>query len=93
MASGPSLVHQGTKAPEGIAVSINGGTTRPVPWAEGMTVRVGSNFLTFRGGDLHLSGSSPYSVLKEAVEGQLHQRVSGSGCRAADCPGTGVHPY
>jgi hypothetical protein len=25
---------------------------------------MGSNFLTFRGGDLHLSGSSAYTVLK-----------------------------
>ena len=34
------------------------------PWVEGMTFRLGSNLLTFRGGDLHLSGSSAYTVLK-----------------------------
>jgi CubicO group peptidase (beta-lactamase class C family) len=61
---GRDMVVQVTQAPQGIAVSINGGTTRPVPWVEGMTFRVGSNFLTFRAGDLHLSGSSAYSVLK-----------------------------
>lgn len=61
---GRDMVVQVTQAPQGIAVSVNGGTARPVPWVEGMTFRVGSNFLTFRGGDLHLSGGSAYSVLK-----------------------------
>jgi CubicO group peptidase (beta-lactamase class C family) len=61
---GRDMVIQVTQAPQGIAVSINGGSTRPIPWVEGMTFRVGSNFLTFRGGDLHLSGSSAYTVLK-----------------------------
>jgi len=61
---GRDMVVQVTPAPQGIAVSINGGTSRPVPWVEGMTFRVGSNFLTFRGGHLHLSGSSAYTVLK-----------------------------
>mgnify|MGYP006206041803 CR=1 FL=1 len=61
---GRDMVVQVTQAPQGIAVSINGGTTRPIPWVEGMTFRVGSNFLTFRGSDLHLSGSSAYTVLK-----------------------------
>ena len=58
------MVVQVTQAPQGLAVSINGGTSRPVPWVEGMTFRVGSTFLIFRGGDLHLSGGSAYSVLK-----------------------------
>lgn len=61
---GRDMVVQVTQAPQGIAVSINGGQPRPVPWVEGMTFRVGSNFLIFRGGDLHLSGSSAYTVLK-----------------------------
>jgi CubicO group peptidase (beta-lactamase class C family) len=61
---GRDMVIQVTQAPEGIAVSVNGGSTRPIPWVEGMTFRAGSNFLTFRGGDLHLSGSSAYTVLK-----------------------------
>jgi CubicO group peptidase (beta-lactamase class C family) len=61
---GRDMVVQVTKAPQGIAVSIDGGTTRPIPWVEGTTFRMGSNFLTFRGGDLHLSGSSAYTVLK-----------------------------
>ena len=61
---GRDMVVQVTQAPQGIAVSINGGTTRPIPWVEGTTFRVGSNLLIFRGGDLHLSGSSAYTVLK-----------------------------
>jgi CubicO group peptidase (beta-lactamase class C family) len=52
------------QAPEGIAVALNGGTSRPAAWVEGTTFRVGSNFLIFRNGDLHFSGSSAYSVLK-----------------------------
>ncbi len=61
---GRDMVIQVTQAPQGIAVSINGGSARPIPWVEGMTFRVGDTFLTFRGGDLHLSGSSAYTVLK-----------------------------
>jgi CubicO group peptidase (beta-lactamase class C family) len=61
---GNDMVVEVTQAPQGIAVSINGGTSRPLPWVEGLTFRVGSNFLIFRGGDLHLSGSSAYTVLK-----------------------------
>lgn len=61
---GRDMVVQVTQAPQGIAVSINGGSPRPAPWVEGMTFRVGSTFLIFRGGDLHLSGGSAYSVLK-----------------------------
>jgi hypothetical protein len=61
---GRDVVMQVTQAPQGIAVAINGGQPRPAPWVEGMTFRVGSNLLTFRGGDLHLSGGSAYSVLK-----------------------------
>ncbi len=61
---GRDMVAQVTQAPQGIAVSVNGGQSRPAPWVEGMTFRLGSNFLTFRNGDLHLSGSSAYSVLK-----------------------------
>jgi CubicO group peptidase (beta-lactamase class C family) len=61
---GRDMVVQVTQAPQGIAVSVNGGSTRPVPWIEGMTFRLGSNILTFHGGDLHLSGSSAYTVLK-----------------------------
>lgn len=61
---GRDMVVQVTQAPEGIAVSVNGGSSRPVPWVEGLTFRLGSNVLTFRGGDLHLSGSSAYTVLK-----------------------------
>lgn len=53
-----------TQAPQGIAVSVNGGSSRPVPWVEGMTFRLGSNLLIFRDGDLHLSGSSAYTVPK-----------------------------
>lgn len=61
---GRDMVMQVTQAPQGIAVAINGGQPRPVPWVEGTTFRVGSTLLIFRGGDLHLSGSSAYSVLK-----------------------------
>ena len=61
---GRDMVIQVTQAPQGIAVSINGGTSRPVPWVEGMTFAMGDTFLTFRGGDLHLSGGSAYTVLK-----------------------------
>jgi CubicO group peptidase (beta-lactamase class C family) len=61
---GRDMVVQVTQAPQGIAVSVNGGSTRPIPWVEGTTFRVGSNLMTFRGGDLHLSGSSAYTVLK-----------------------------
>ncbi|HEU0054901.1 MAG TPA: serine hydrolase domain-containing protein [Longimicrobium sp.] len=61
---GRDMVIQVTQAPQGIAVSINGGSPRPVPWVEGMTFRLGGNILTFRGGDLHLSGGSAYTVLK-----------------------------
>lgn len=61
---GRDIVVQVTQAPQGIAVSINGGSARPAPWVEDMTFRVGSTFLTFRGGDVHLSGGSAYSVLK-----------------------------
>lgn len=61
---GRDMVIQVTQAPQGIAVSVNGGSPRPIPWIEGMTFRLGSNLLTFRGGDLHLSGSSAYTVLK-----------------------------
>jgi CubicO group peptidase (beta-lactamase class C family) len=61
---GRDMVIQVTQAPQGIAVSINGGPPRPAPWVEGMTFRMGSTFLIFRGGDLHLSGGSAYSVLK-----------------------------
>ena len=58
------MVAQVTQAPQGIAVSVNGGSSRPASWVEGLTFRLGSNLLTFRGGDLHLSGSSAYTVLK-----------------------------
>ena len=62
---GRDMVVQVTQAPQGIAVSINGGTSRPVAWVEGMTFRVSSStFLIFRGGDVHVSGSSAYTVLK-----------------------------
>ena len=61
---GRDMVAQVTRAPQGIAVSMNGGTSRPALWVEGTTFRVGSNFLTFRSGDLHLSGGSAYTVLK-----------------------------
>jgi CubicO group peptidase (beta-lactamase class C family) len=62
---GRDIVLQVTQAPQGIAVSINGGSPRPAPWIEGRTFRImGDTFLTFRGGDLHLSGGSAYSVLK-----------------------------
>ena len=53
-----------TQAPQGIAVSVSGGSSRPAAWVEGRTFRLGTNLLTFRGGDLHLSGSSAYTVLK-----------------------------
>lgn len=66
---GRDMVVQVTQAPQGIAISINGGQPRPLPWVEGMTFRLGSNFLTFRGGDLHLSGSSAYTVLKRQSKG------------------------
>ena len=55
---------QVTQVPQGIALSMNGGTTRPLQWVEGMTFRLADNILTFRGGDLHLSGGSAYTVLK-----------------------------
>jgi hypothetical protein len=61
---GRDMVVQVTQAPQGIAVAVNGGTTRPVPWVEGLTFAMGDTFLTFRGGDLHLSGGSAYTVLK-----------------------------
>jgi hypothetical protein len=62
---GRDMVIQVTQAPQGgIAVSINGGTSRPVPWVEGTTFSAGGNLLIFRGGDLHLSGGSAYTILK-----------------------------
>ena len=61
---GRDMVMEVRQAPEGIAVAVNGGTPRPVPWVEETTFRLGSNLLIFRGGDLHLSGSSAYTVLK-----------------------------
>jgi hypothetical protein len=35
-----------------------------VPWVEGTTFRMGRTFLILRGGDLHLSDGSAYTVLK-----------------------------
>ena len=61
---GRDMIAEVTQAPQGIAVSLNGGQARPAPWVEGMTFRLGSNLLTFRNGDLHLSASSAYSVLR-----------------------------
>jgi CubicO group peptidase (beta-lactamase class C family) len=62
---GRDFVIQVTQAAQGIAVSVNGGTTRPVSWVEGTTFAMGGDtFLIFRGGDLHLSGGSAYTVLK-----------------------------
>jgi hypothetical protein len=61
---GRDFVIQVTQAPQGIAVSANGAPPRPVPWVEGMTFAMGDTFLIFRGGDLHLSGGSAYTVLK-----------------------------
>jgi hypothetical protein len=61
---GRDMVVQVTQASQGIAVSIDGGTARPIPWVEGTTFRLGSTFLIFRGGDLHLSGGSAYTILK-----------------------------
>jgi CubicO group peptidase (beta-lactamase class C family) len=63
---GPDFVFQVTQAPQGIAVSINGSSPSPAPWIEGMTFRIRDDaFVTFRGGDLHLSGGATvYSVLK-----------------------------
>lgn len=61
---GGDMVIQVTQAPQGIAISVNGGSPRPIPWVEGLTFSMGDTFLTFRGGDLHLSGGSAYSVLQ-----------------------------
>ena len=62
---GREFVFQVSQAPQGIAVSVNGSTPRPVQWIEGMTFSIsGDTFLIFRGGDLHLSGGSAYTVLK-----------------------------
>jgi hypothetical protein len=61
---GRDMVIQVTQAPQGIAISINGGQPRPVPWVEGTTFAMGDTFLIFRGGDLHLSGGSAYTVLR-----------------------------
>ena len=62
---GRDMVMQVAPAPEGIAVSVNGGPSRPVPWVEGTTFRAGGDtFLIFRDGDLHLSGGSAYTVLE-----------------------------
>jgi D-alanyl-D-alanine carboxypeptidase len=61
---GRDMAIQVTQAPQGIAVSMNGGQSRPVPWVEGMTFAMGDTFLTFRGSDLHVSGGSAYTVLK-----------------------------
>jgi CubicO group peptidase (beta-lactamase class C family) len=61
---GPDIVIQVTQAPQGIAVGINGRSPSPVPWVEGLTFLMGDTFLTFRNGDLHLSGGSAYTVLK-----------------------------
>lgn len=61
---GRDMVIQVTQAPQGIAISVNGSEPRPIPWVEGMTFAMGDTFLTFRNGDLHLSGGSAYSVLK-----------------------------
>jgi D-alanyl-D-alanine carboxypeptidase len=62
---GRDFVIQVTQAPGGIAVAANGGTSRPAPWVEGTTFRLGDDtFITFRGDDVHLSGGSAYTVLK-----------------------------
>jgi CubicO group peptidase (beta-lactamase class C family) len=62
---GPDIVIQVAQAPQGIAIGINGRSPSPVPWVEGMTFLImGDTFMTFRGGDLHLSGGSAYTVLK-----------------------------
>lgn len=61
---GRDMVIQVTQAPQGIAISVNGSEPRPIPWVEGMTFAMGDTFLTFRNGDLHLSGGSAYTVLK-----------------------------
>jgi CubicO group peptidase (beta-lactamase class C family) len=62
---GPDIVIQVTQAPQGIAVSVNGSPPRPIQWVEGMTfLMTGDTFLTFRNGDVHLSGGSAYTVLK-----------------------------
>ena len=62
---GTDFVLEVTQAPQGIAVGVNGGTPRPAPWVEGTTFRLGGDtFITFRGGDFHLSGGSAYTVLK-----------------------------
>ena len=48
---GRDMVIQVTQAPQGIAVSVNGGRPRAAEWVEGMTFLVGDDtFLTFRGG-------------------------------------------
>jgi len=61
---GRDMVIQVTQAPQGIAVSVNGGEPRPIPWVEGTTFAMGDTFLIFRGGDVHVSGGSAYTVLK-----------------------------
>jgi CubicO group peptidase (beta-lactamase class C family) len=61
---GRDVTVQVTPGQQGIAVSINGGSQRPASWVEGLTFRVGSTYLSFRNGDLHLAGGSAYSVLK-----------------------------
>ncbi len=62
---GSDMAIQVTQAPQGIAASINGRSPRPVPWIDGMTfLLTDGTFITFRGGDLHLSGGSAYTVLK-----------------------------
>jgi CubicO group peptidase (beta-lactamase class C family) len=41
---GRDMVIQVTQAPQGIAISVNGGQPRPVPWVEGMTFAMGDTF-------------------------------------------------
>lgn len=47
-ARGRDMVVAVTQTPQGVAVSVNGEAARPLPWADGLTFRLGNSFLTFR---------------------------------------------
>ncbi|HEX6040792.1 serine hydrolase domain-containing protein [Longimicrobium sp.] len=47
---GPAAV-QVTRAPDGLAISVDGGAAQPLAWVEGLTFSRGSTLLTFRRGD------------------------------------------
>lgn len=45
---GRDMVVEVTRAPEGVAFSVNGAPARVLPWVDGLTFRQGNTLLTFR---------------------------------------------